>query len=298
VGQAKRRHVLCYLAARERAGIIGTGPFDLDEALVRLDARLAAGCRWALTVAVELALTRQLPKCELCRGQGRVSMGYDLAGERVAASVRCPTCEATGHNTHAQLPWPAWLRRKGQTMHRLQTRQGTNFGGWTSLRWGPIPSTWASPDFRAFCENRDPSTFERFGVDLRVETRARSFPRGAHESHDPWRMPSCCGGISPRWLTRSDHLPARLTGDERHAEQRRERADAKRVLVRGMTEGQLAFVEQSRQRRVGENPTLSLGDARSDFADALAYQVRGMVERYGLPENFIDWARDPERGEP
>jgi hypothetical protein len=34
VGQAKRRHVLRYLAARARGGIPGTGPFDLDETLI------------------------------------------------------------------------------------------------------------------------------------------------------------------------------------------------------------------------------------------------------------------------
>jgi hypothetical protein len=115
VGQAKRRHVLRYLAARESAGIIGTGPFDLDEALVKLDARLAKGCRWALAVAVELALTGQRPKCKACHGY-RSLLAYVQASRSVLTVPTpgpCVFCDGTGHNTSATLPGPAWLRRKG-----------------------------------------------------------------------------------------------------------------------------------------------------------------------------------------
>jgi hypothetical protein len=194
VGQAKRRHVLRYLAARERAGIIGAGPFDLDEALVRLDAQLALGCRWALAVAVELALTGQQPGCETCAGVG---------------TAACSACRGSGHNIRASLPWPAWLRRKGQTVHDLRTVVSGSGWDWSALvGWTPLGG------FGATCENEG---------ERRVETRTRSFARGAHRIEDPWFL---LRGRLPTALQRSkvqDH-PAWLAGERLHLDQRRERA--------------------------------------------------------------------------
>jgi hypothetical protein len=202
VGQAKRRHVLRYLAARERAGIVGAGPFNLDEALVRLDARMTAGCRWALAVAVELALTKQRPECSHCRGAGsfvRGQMTYLDTGVRP-----CAQCRGSGRNTRATLPWPAWLRRKG--------------GEIAAAKLAPmrehIRPRWAERGFEAACENEG---------ERRVETRTRSFPRGAHRIEDPWFL---LRGRLPTALQRSKvhHHPAWLAGERRHLDQRRERA--------------------------------------------------------------------------
>jgi hypothetical protein len=230
VGQAKRRHVLRYLAARECAGIDGTGPFDLDEALVRLDARLVKGCRWALAVAVELALTGQRPGCKTCAGVGtqpsRTEVVHGIDGRSYTMGIdfaACRACRGSGHNTSAQLPWPAWLRRKG--------------GEFAAARLAPmrehIRPHWATRGFEATCENE---------VERRVETRTRSFPRGAHESRDPWQTLSATpvfrhwhhepdGSRRPVWerhpplvLTDEARWPAWLRGLVRHAEQRRERA--------------------------------------------------------------------------
>jgi hypothetical protein len=225
VGQAKRRHVLRYLAARERAGIIGTGPFDLDEALVRLDARMNSGCRWALAVTVDVARTGQQPGCVQCEGfKSLAALDEARPGSVPAnllalpsASGPCQHCDGTGHNVHAEASWPAWLRRKGQAMTvqglgDFRTRPGSRITGW------PLASLlpgWAyqAHAFSARCENEG---------ERRVERETRSFPRGTHERHDPWL--ANIGGITPRALTCSDHLPAWLVGDMRHAEQRRERA--------------------------------------------------------------------------
>jgi hypothetical protein len=201
VGRAKRRHILRYLAARERAGIVGTGPFDLDEALVKLDARMTAGCRWALAVAVELALTKQRPECSHCRGAGsfvRGQMTYLDTGVRP-----CAQCRGSGRNTRATLPWPAWLRRKGQTVHDLRTVASGSGWRWSALMgWTPLG-------------------------EHRLEREARSFPRGAHIAHDPWWDAYRRDGAS------FEHVPRSLRGAQRHAEQRRERTERLRIAHAG-----------------------------------------------------------------
>jgi hypothetical protein len=299
VGQAKRRHVLRYLAARERAGIIGTGPFDLDEALVRLDARLAKGCRWALAVAVELARTGDRPGCATCLGRGEVSpadilrrlSARRLAGfntddivQRLAFASEdpapCEACQATGHNIHASLPWPAWLRRKG--------REQSPFARNLPAERGAFIPGWAAVGFEATCENEG---------ERRVETRTRSFARGAHEIHDPWQnrgrrvwAPSI---TSPRlW-------PAWLRGQARHAEQRRERAQrsagkaerARRVVV--------GYSRELSGSWAAEGSELERWHAGvRDQADALGYAVQPReplsIARYSTPGPARHWAREPE----
>jgi hypothetical protein len=238
VGQAKRRHVLRYLAARERAGIIGTEPFDLDEALVRLDARLAAGCRWALAVAVELALTGQPPGCKTCAGAGthpsHTEVVHGIDGRAYTMGIdfaACRACRGTGHNTSAALPWPAWLRRKGQAMVDLHHLHGRP-GGWAGLLPGLMPGlAWHRIPAHAW--------ILRIAGEAKL---ARPFPRGAHESHDPWQALSATpvsrrwhhepdGSRRPVWerhpplvLTDEARWPAWLRGLVRHADQRRDRA--------------------------------------------------------------------------
>jgi hypothetical protein len=209
VGQAKRRHVLRYIAARERAGILGTRPFDIDDALARLDVAMDAGCWASLKVAVELALTGQRPGCKRCKGSKRAPAFIGLANTRPIEYVRdgsipCPDCRGTGRNLAASLPWPAWLRRKG--------------GEIAAAKLAPmrehIRPRWAERGFEAACENEG---------ERRVETRTRSFPRGAHRIEDPWFL---LRGRLPTALQRSKvhHHPAWLAGERRHLDQRRERA--------------------------------------------------------------------------
>jgi hypothetical protein len=295
VGQAKRRHVLRYLAARERAGIIGTGPFDLDEALVRLDRMLAAGCRWALAVAVELARTGQLPKCKACHGY-RSLLAYVQASRSVLVKPTpgpCVFCEGTGHNTSASLPWPAWLRRKGRTMVGFHEQSSFAAVGWPH----PALAGWTAhlPAFEAAYETSVEYTDEArrpvLVAERRAETRTRSFPRGAHRGHDPW------SGVWAR--NYSARAPAWLLGDKRHAEQRRERA-------------QRSAGKAERARRVGVGYSRELSGSWAadgselerwhagvrDQADALGYAVQPReplsIARYSTPGPARHWAREPE----
>jgi hypothetical protein len=226
VSQAKRRHVLRHLRAREEAGIVGTGPFNLAEVLAKVDAMMLAGHPWAEGLAVELARTGQRWDCDNCLGVGEFE-------REDGEPLGCPWCERTGHNIHATLPWPAWLRRKGQMMPVLHSvlvsgdatiKRSSN--GWppntafivASLK----PAGWVSADFSATCE----SNGER-----RAERRTREYPRGEHGAHDPQlhylRRPRW-----ERWLLTGDNLmPRWQAGEHRHNVQRREREQARRERV-------------------------------------------------------------------
>jgi hypothetical protein len=258
VGQAKRRHVLRYLAARERAGIIGTGPFDLDEALVRLDARLAKGCRWALAVAVELARTGQLPKCKACRGY-RSLQAYVQASRSVLVKPTpgpCVFCEGTGHNTSAQLPWPAWLMRKGEG---IVGGRVFGDGGWLTGQ------AWIGWWFEGAREDQD----EHSGG-----PRTRSFPRGRHYPRDPWQT-LAIGGRPPCAVDAPGqvaHWPRWFAGDIRHAEQRRER-DMRRPNGRTWR-----LWRETRQQGVEDLLRGSLTTARAATSAEPAEQVRLAVE--------------------
>jgi hypothetical protein len=298
VGQAKRRHVLRYLAARERAGIIGTGPFDLDEALVRLDARLVKGCRWALAVAVELALTGQRPGCKTCAGVGtqpsRTEVVHGIDGRSYTMGIdfaACRACRGSGHNTSAQLPWPAWLRRKG--------------GEFAAARLAPMREHtrphWATRGFEATCENE---------VERRVETRTRSFARGAHRIEDPWFL---LRGRLPTALrcSKVHHHPAWLVGERRHLDQRRERArraaDKARQARRasdpvGFARQQTAaYTRELSGSWTAEGPELERWHAGvRDQADALGYAVQqqrisgnslGLADRLRVPLDLFRSAR-------
>jgi hypothetical protein len=276
VGQAKRRHVLRYLAARERAGIIGTGPFDLEEALVRLDARMAAGCRWALAVAVEVARAGQQPGCVQCEGFKSLaaldearpgSVPADLLA-LPSASGPCQHCDGTGHNVHAEASWPAWLRRKG--------------GEFAAARLAPmrehIRPHWATRGFEATCENEG---------QRRVETRTRSFPRGAHGSRDPWIGYDLITvrNVVKRPADLTGHLPSWLLGQRRHAEQRRERAQrsagkaerARRLSHEGRWDPERT-PQAMRQQAVEDLLRGSLTTARAATASDPAEQTRLAVE--------------------
>jgi hypothetical protein len=294
VGQAKRRHVLRYLAARKRAGIIGTGPFDLDETLVRLDRMLASGCRWALAVAVELARTGQLPKCKACHGY-RSLLAYVQASRSVLVKPTpgpCVFCEGTGHNTSASLPWPAWLRRKGQTMTRIlavvpglgvtpsmsERLRSKSIGGWPAENGYMKSEGWRSPEFQATCE----SDGKR-----RRDTRTRSFPRGAHENHDPWIGYDLITirNVVRRPADLTGHLPSWFLGERRHAEQRRERARrsagkaerARRLSHEGRWDPERTR-QAMRQQAVEDLLRGSLTTARAATASDPAEQVRLAVQ--------------------
>jgi hypothetical protein len=274
VGQAKRRHVLRYIAARERAGILGTGPFDLDEALVKLDAWMTAGCRWALAVAVELALTGQRPGCTACAGIGAQASTFEQAtgidGRTYWLGVdfaACSTCRGTGHNTHASLPWPAWLRRKGREAAGDEALRRAAMLGHS------IPD-WARFAFSATCETFVECTDEARRpvpvAERRAETRTRSFPRGAHRLADPV-LAARIVSIPSEPYSYTSRLPAWLRGDMRHADQRRERALAS-----------ASKAERARQamRRQGVEDLLrgSLTTARAATASDPAEQTRLAVE--------------------
>jgi hypothetical protein len=303
LGQAKRRHVLRYLAARERAGIVGAGPFNLDEALVRLDARMTAGCRWALAVAVELALTKQRPECSHCRGAGsfvRGQMTYLDTGVRP-----CAQCRGSGRNTRATLPWPAWLRRKGREAAGDEALRRAAMLGHS------IPD-WARFAFSATCETFVECTDEARRpvpvAERRAETRTRSFPRGAHHSRDPWLTGQLAATrhvvVHPAGLT--PHLPAWLLGERRHAEQRRERARrsagkadrARRVGVGYSRELSGSWAAEGSELERWRSELERWRGGVRDQADALGYAVQPReplsIARYSTPGPARHWAREPE----
>jgi hypothetical protein len=234
VGQAKRRHVMAYLAARKRVGIVGTGPFDLDETLVRLEADLLKGCPWALKVATELALTRQTPECDYCQGTGTIeSRGEAVQSFTGSVSwtsrrVPCSWCAGSGRNRDAMLKWPAWLRRKGQTMTRIlavvpgigvtpsmsERLRSKSIGGWPAENGYMRSEGWRSPEFQATCEN---------GGKFRREPRARSYSRNLHRQFDPWQNVAEVKTAAPWSLCHQSRWPAWLRGDHVHHDLRRKR---------------------------------------------------------------------------
>jgi hypothetical protein len=234
VGQAKRRHVLRYIAARERVGIVGTGPFDLDETLVRLEAELLKGCPWALKVATELALTRQQSECDYCQGTGTIeSRGEAVQSFTGSVSwtsrrVPCSWCAGSGRNRDAMLKWPAWLRRKGQTMTRIlavvhgigvtpsmsERLRSKSIGGWPAENGYMKSEGWRSPEFQATCE----SDGKR-----RRETRPRTFSRNLHRQLDPWQNVTEVKTAGPWSLCHRSRWPAWLRGDQVHNDLRRKR---------------------------------------------------------------------------
>lgn len=250
MGQAKRRHVLRYLAARESAGIDGTGPFDLADTLTEVDLMLAQGRPWAKALAEELASTGQRWDCERCEGRGFLE-GEQQADEREmldwlirAASldpaavqrIRCSRCGGTGHNIRARLPWPAWLRRKGVTMASIRgarSRSPARVGGWpVSARVG----AWSSPSFSTTCSTaveRMDHADEVHGCvvppGVRVETRTREYPRGQHRERDPWAVAAVEMPARRSWSALSPRcIPRWRKGELRHLEQRRAREQARR----------------------------------------------------------------------